>query len=139
MHTTKAYLPLDIARALSVDPSLIQKPVETFYTRDAVQLRVSIFDSPRYCSDDYSAGRPSHDAISSSLCCTYYCQVDKTSICPTCWTKILPSQNIRSFQGTRGQRRLALERHRYEVGKSRHSPLWNMSVDKDTDRLAVSK
>ncbi|KAG1773045.1 SGT1-domain-containing protein [Suillus occidentalis] len=41
VHTTKAYLPLDIARALSVDPSLIQKPVETFYTRDAVQLRAA--------------------------------------------------------------------------------------------------
>ncbi|KAG1829232.1 SGT1-domain-containing protein [Suillus subalutaceus] len=41
VHTTKAYLPLDIARALSVDPSLVQKPVETFYTRDAVQLRAA--------------------------------------------------------------------------------------------------
>lgn len=41
MHTTKAYLPLDIARALSVNPSLVQKPVETFYTRDAIQLRAA--------------------------------------------------------------------------------------------------
>lgn len=41
VHTTKAYLPLDIARALSVDPSLVQKPVETFYTRDAIQLRAA--------------------------------------------------------------------------------------------------
>ncbi|KAG1826246.1 SGT1-domain-containing protein [Suillus subaureus] len=41
VHTTKAYLPLDIARALSVDLSLVQKPVETFYTRDAVQLRAA--------------------------------------------------------------------------------------------------
>ncbi|KAG2350677.1 SGT1-domain-containing protein [Suillus weaverae] len=41
VHTTKAYLPLDIARALSVNPSLAQKPVETFYTRDAVQLRAA--------------------------------------------------------------------------------------------------
>jgi hypothetical protein len=41
VHTTKAYLPLDIARALSIDPSLVQKPVETFYTRDAVQLRAA--------------------------------------------------------------------------------------------------
>lgn len=41
VHSTKAYLPIDIARALSVDPSLVQKPVETFYTRDAMQLRVS--------------------------------------------------------------------------------------------------
>ncbi|KAG1755004.1 SGT1 protein-domain-containing protein [Suillus paluster] len=41
VHTAKAYLPLDIARALSVDPSLVQKPVETFYTRDAIQLRAA--------------------------------------------------------------------------------------------------
>ncbi|KAG2077012.1 SGT1-domain-containing protein [Suillus decipiens] len=41
VHTTKAYLPLDIARALSVNPSLVQKPVETFYTRDAIQLRAA--------------------------------------------------------------------------------------------------
>ncbi|KAG2156499.1 SGT1-domain-containing protein [Suillus bovinus] len=41
VHITKAYIPLDIARALSVDPSLVQKPVETFYTRDAVQLRAA--------------------------------------------------------------------------------------------------
>jgi hypothetical protein len=42
VHTSKAYLPVDIARALTVDPSLIQKPIETFYTRDAIQLRVSV-------------------------------------------------------------------------------------------------
>jgi len=41
VHITKAYIPVDIARALSVNPSLVQKPVETFYTRDAIQLRVS--------------------------------------------------------------------------------------------------
>ncbi|KAI6133287.1 SGT1 protein-domain-containing protein [Pisolithus croceorrhizus] len=41
MHTTKAYLPVDIARALSIDPSLVQKAVETFYTRDAIQLRAA--------------------------------------------------------------------------------------------------
>ncbi|KAH9947701.1 SGT1-domain-containing protein [Amylocystis lapponica] len=39
VHTTSVYIPVDIAKALSVDPSLVQKPVETFYTRDALQLR----------------------------------------------------------------------------------------------------
>ncbi|KAG6381423.1 SGT1 protein-domain-containing protein [Boletus reticuloceps] len=39
VHTTMAYIPIDIARVLTVDQSLIQKPVETFYTRDAIQLR----------------------------------------------------------------------------------------------------
>nr|GAT49701.1 predicted protein [Mycena chlorophos] len=41
VHHTKVYLPTDIARALSADPSLVQKPVETFYTRDAIQLRAA--------------------------------------------------------------------------------------------------
>ncbi|KAF9229591.1 SGT1-domain-containing protein [Gyrodon lividus] len=41
VHITKAYLPVDIARALIVDPPLIQKPIETFYTRDAIQLRAA--------------------------------------------------------------------------------------------------
>ncbi|KAJ7770808.1 SGT1 protein-domain-containing protein [Mycena maculata] len=39
VHATKAYLPHDIARALASDPTLIQKPIETFYTRDVIQLR----------------------------------------------------------------------------------------------------
>ena len=42
IHHTKAFLPMNIAKALAVDPSLVQKPVETFYTRDALQLRVRI-------------------------------------------------------------------------------------------------
>ncbi|KAI6153350.1 SGT1 protein-domain-containing protein [Pisolithus tinctorius] len=41
LHTTKAYLPVDVARALSVDRSLVQKAVETFYARDAIQLRAA--------------------------------------------------------------------------------------------------
>jgi hypothetical protein len=40
VHKAKAYLPVDIAKALSVDPALVQKAAEIFYTRDAVQLRV---------------------------------------------------------------------------------------------------
>ena len=41
VHVTKAYLPVDVAKALAVKPSLVQKAVEAFYTRDALQLRVS--------------------------------------------------------------------------------------------------
>lgn len=41
MHTTKGYVPVDIAKALLANPSLVQKAVEAFYTRDAIQLRVS--------------------------------------------------------------------------------------------------
>ncbi|KAG6820765.1 hypothetical protein H0H93_012029 [Arthromyces matolae] len=41
MHKTKAYLPKDVANALLQSPFLVQKAVETFYTRDAVQLRAA--------------------------------------------------------------------------------------------------
>lgn len=42
LHATKAFIPLDVAKALTKDLSLIQKAVETFYTRDAIQLRVRL-------------------------------------------------------------------------------------------------
>lgn len=38
-HLTKAFIPSDIALALTQDPALVQRAVETFYTRDAQQLR----------------------------------------------------------------------------------------------------
>ncbi|KAF8807259.1 SGT1-domain-containing protein [Phlegmacium glaucopus] len=41
VHVTKAHLPIDIVKALSVYPSLVQKAVEAFYTRDAIQLRTA--------------------------------------------------------------------------------------------------
>lgn len=41
IHATKAHLPVDVAKALTLNPLFIQKAVETFYTRDSLQLRVS--------------------------------------------------------------------------------------------------
>ncbi|KAN0125412.1 SGT1 domain containing protein [Lactarius tabidus] len=41
VHKARTYLPLDIAKALSVNPALVQKAAEVFYTRDAVQLRAA--------------------------------------------------------------------------------------------------
>ncbi|GLB36447.1 putative SGT1-domain-containing protein [Lyophyllum shimeji] len=41
VHHTKAYVPTDIAIALTKNPSLVQKAVESFYTRDAIQLRAA--------------------------------------------------------------------------------------------------
>ena len=38
-HRTNAYLPKQIAKALSVRPDLIQRAVEAFYVRDPSQLR----------------------------------------------------------------------------------------------------
>jgi hypothetical protein len=40
IHRAKVHLPVDVGRALSVDPSLVQRAVEAFYTRDGLQLRV---------------------------------------------------------------------------------------------------
>ncbi|KAF5377517.1 hypothetical protein D9615_005134 [Tricholomella constricta] len=40
-HKTKAYIPIDVAKSLVNKPSLIQKAVEAFYTRDAIQLRAA--------------------------------------------------------------------------------------------------
>ena len=42
IHVTNAFLPVDVAKALSQEPSLVQRAVETFYTRDAIQLRVIV-------------------------------------------------------------------------------------------------
>ncbi|RDB28943.1 Protein ecdysoneless [Hypsizygus marmoreus] len=41
VHHTRAYIPIDIARSLVTNPSLVQKAVEAFYTRDAIQLRAA--------------------------------------------------------------------------------------------------
>ncbi|KZV68670.1 SGT1-domain-containing protein [Peniophora sp. CONT] len=41
MHTTKAYIPMDVAKALASNPDLVQKAIETFYTRDPAQLRAA--------------------------------------------------------------------------------------------------
>ncbi|KAL5495628.1 hypothetical protein ACEPAI_1091 [Sanghuangporus weigelae] len=41
IHVTKAFIPVDIAKALVKKPSLVQRAVETFYTRDAIQLRAA--------------------------------------------------------------------------------------------------
>ncbi|EJD04343.1 SGT1-domain-containing protein [Fomitiporia mediterranea MF3/22] len=41
IHITKAFIPVDVAKALVKDPSLVQRAVETFYTRDAIQLRAA--------------------------------------------------------------------------------------------------
>ena len=50
VHTARAHLPVDVARALSVKPSLVQKAVEAFYTRDADQLLSSPFVQNQFLS-----------------------------------------------------------------------------------------
>ncbi|KZW02112.1 SGT1-domain-containing protein [Exidia glandulosa HHB12029] len=41
VHAARMHLPVDVARALSANPSLVQKAAEAFYTRDALQLRAA--------------------------------------------------------------------------------------------------
>ncbi|KAI0702453.1 SGT1 protein-domain-containing protein [Cytidiella melzeri] len=41
VHHTSVIVPFAIAQALSTRPALVQKAVETFYTRDALQLRAA--------------------------------------------------------------------------------------------------
>ncbi|KAK0198551.1 SGT1 protein-domain-containing protein [Armillaria mellea] len=41
VHITKAHLPADIAKALAINPPLVQRAVEAFYTRDGIQLRAA--------------------------------------------------------------------------------------------------
>ncbi|KAK0233331.1 SGT1 protein-domain-containing protein [Armillaria fumosa] len=41
VHITKAHLPADIAKALAINPPLVQRAVEAFYTRDGIQLRAT--------------------------------------------------------------------------------------------------
>jgi hypothetical protein len=40
LHRAKAYLPVNIAKALAKSPELVQKAIEGFYVRDPAQLRV---------------------------------------------------------------------------------------------------
>ena len=40
-HRARAYLPVNIAKALKANPALGQRAVEGFYTRDAAQLRLA--------------------------------------------------------------------------------------------------
>jgi hypothetical protein len=51
VHRANAYLPVDIERALQKRPDLVQKAVEAFYTRDGIQLRVSLFMTNAHTPD----------------------------------------------------------------------------------------
>ena len=106
VHVTKAHLPTDIARALSVYPSLVQKAVEAFYTRDAIQLRVRsiVIHNPftTYSLNLNILDSASHVSFFARYMCTNFCQADTNGLCPTCWTKVFPSKSIRTVEGSGG-------------------------------------
>lgn len=102
VHVTKAHLPVDIAKVLSVYPSLVQKAVETFYTRDTIQLRVrfmiiQFFTTHHWIQYSDSA---SHVSFFARYMCTNFNKTDTNGICPTCWPKIFPSKSLRTMEGS---------------------------------------
>ena len=89
----KAWIPVDIAKALAANPSLVQKAVETFYTRDAIQLRVcslvlppAVLHSVVVCAQNVP--------LPASYVSIEAHQIDEDSVCATGRTKILPTKDI---------------------------------------------
>jgi len=105
-HRCRAYIPRDIAVALSVEPSLVQRAVETFYARDATQLRVCIH-AYRAC---YSLPRD----LPSYLGSAHYVKISSLNIHPrdslydtaclrsTRRPEIPSAKSLRSLGGERG-------------------------------------
>ena len=115
VHVTKAHLPIDIAKALSVHPSLVQKAVEAFYTRDAIQLRVRFiiihnpFTTTPLTEPQY-LGSASHVSFFARYLCTDFGQDDTNCLCTTCWTKVFPSKSLRTVEGNGGYPGMEMER-----------------------------
>ena len=118
MHVTKAYLPLDVAKALAVNPLLVQKAVETFYTRDALQLRVRIarvkVEEMLYPDVVFCLGRTEDGAVFPSTGRPDLCQDDSHSICATGWSEVPPSQSLRSVDRARRDEGMEMERRWHE-------------------------
>lgn len=114
VHITKAHLPIDIAKALSVYPSLVQKAAEAFYTRDAIQLRVrSIIIHNPFCNpltEPNISGSASHVSFFARYMCTNFGQADTNGICPTCRTKVFPSKSLWTVEGNGGYPGMEMER-----------------------------
>jgi hypothetical protein len=94
---TKAWLPHAVAKALSVNPALTQKPVETFYTRDAIQLRVRY--SPLLITDSdlniQHSGSAQNGALPTRASCTAARSAYKNSIRAITWPKVSSTEDLR--------------------------------------------
>lgn len=99
VHTTNAYIPIDIAKALVARPHLVQKSVEAFYTRDAIQLRI---------------GGPSDVAVAAWYVGIATSKNDQNGVRTAAGTKILSAQGFWTVARKRGNPRVALEGCRYE-------------------------
>jgi len=113
LHKTKANVPLDIAKALSVNPSLVQKVVEAFYTRDAAQLRVRF--SLRSVKLRFNfQGRAQNDALPSTYICSSSCKDDTNVLRSARGPEIPPAENIWSMERRRGLQGLEMEGYWHE-------------------------
>ena len=95
IHRTKAALPSDIIKALAGDPHLIQKAVECFYTRDALQLRVSppMILVPRVITDNIP-GYPKNDPICTFIVLGCHRAPHKNCLCAADGTTLQRSSGI---------------------------------------------
>ena len=97
LHTTKAYIPVDIVKALAVSPSLIQKAVEAFYTRDAVQLRVGLSYAYHANLLTWFLVGSSDGSLFPELLCVNFGEIDANCVCSACWAKVFPPKDIWEF------------------------------------------
>ena len=97
LHTTKAYIPIDVVKALAVSPSLIQKAAEAFYTRDAVQLRVGLSYVYHANLLTWFLVSSSDGSLPSELLCASLDKIDTNCVCSTCWAKVFSPKDIWEF------------------------------------------
>ncbi len=102
MHHTSVIVPVDIARALAVRPALVQKAVETFYTRDALQLRVSRSSHHWYSTSNFSkaAHRMSRFPPEPSVKCTV--KMTRTAYAQLIGQKFYPPKVFGRFEEREG-------------------------------------
>ncbi|KAF8971494.1 SGT1 protein-domain-containing protein [Flammula alnicola] len=113
VHVTKAYIPIDVARTLTVNPSLVQKAVETFYTRDAIQLR----------------GTP-HDSFSTQFVCPELVKMTRTAYAQLIGQKFFPPKIFGNWKEKEGSN----EWRWRDVGMKISSELWNKLENKQLPR-----
>jgi hypothetical protein len=113
VHKAKVYLPVDIAKALSVNPALVQKATEIFYTRDAIQLRVRNSPCCLVPSHHYP-GSAQNDSLSSPIMSSADCSTDSDCVRSISRPEVLPTQNIRSLARKRRNSAMEMERSGHE-------------------------
>jgi SGT1 protein len=94
VHNAKAYLPVDIAKALSINPTLVQKAAETFYTRDGTQLRVRIGSHVVLHPLTEHPGSTQDESLSSTATSSADHSADTNRLCTVGRSEVLPAKSI---------------------------------------------